>query len=560
MASVADTSLDNAIDEVRPIKVVCIGAGFSGILCGIRLPQRLSKLDLTIYEKNADFGGTWLENRYPGVGCDVPSHSYQYTFAPNPNWSMFYSGGAEIHEYLKDVAWRYDVAKYVKFQHVFQGATWNDATHQWNMKILDAQSGMAFDDTADVLIRGTGLLNKWKWPDIKGLHSFKGSLMHTANFDPTFDWTDKTVALIGAGSTGIQVLPHIQPEAKHVFHYIRGKTWISPVGYGADIGGGSNFEYTITERRNFENNPCLYLEYRHKLEAAMNQSQIVTFRGTATQKRFWEATDRFMKAKLAERPEIYESLRPPFPPGCRRLTPGPGYLEALLQKNVTFIGSGVAEVDEKSILDQQGNYHEVDAIICATGFDYTFKNATAPIIGRNGVSLDDMYTPFPQAYMGVAVPNMPNHFMFLGPASAPASGSFIPTLELVMDYIIQCISKLQMESYGWMEPTSEALQHFNVQADKYFQKTVFTYKCNSFFKGDQDEGRVSVVWPGSAAHYMKAMKNPRWEDYQYGLRREAEGNCMSWLGNGLTVAQQGKVPEVSEAMFDIKAVVSGLPA
>lgn len=128
-------------------------------------------------------------------------------------------------------------------------------------------------------------------------------------------------------------------------------------------------EYTTEERQNFANNPSFYLEYRHELEAAMNKSQVVTFRGTETQKKFWEEADKFMKAKLAEKPEIYESLLPPFPPGCRRLTPGPGYLEALLQDNVTFIGSGVVEVDHRGIRDQKGGYNEVDAIICATGFD-----------------------------------------------------------------------------------------------------------------------------------------------------------------------------------------------
>jgi cation diffusion facilitator CzcD-associated flavoprotein CzcO len=128
-------------------------------------------------------------------------------------------------------------------------------------------------------------------------------------------------------------------------------------------------EYTLEERQKFATDAGYYNKYRHKLEAAMNKSQIVTFCGTDTQMKFWEETDKFMEAKLAEKPEIYESLLPPFPPGCRRLTPGPGYLEALLQYNVTFVGSAVEAVDEAGICDSKGGYHEVDAIICATGFD-----------------------------------------------------------------------------------------------------------------------------------------------------------------------------------------------
>ncbi|VUC34755.1 unnamed protein product [Clonostachys rosea] len=526
MTRIEDSFLNVPIDQDRAIKVVCIGAGFSGILCGIRLPQKIANLDLTIYEKNDDFGGTWLEN------------NYQYTFAGNPNWSKFYSSGGEILSYLKGTAWRYDVQKYVHFQHFFKGATWNEDTSKWAIKIQNMKTGETFEDMADILIRGTGLLNKWKWPQIEGLHTFKGDLMHTANFDPAFDWSEKRVALIGAGSTGIQILPHIQPRAKKIFHYVRGKTWISPVGYGAEMGGGGNFEYSNEQRQQFAKSAASYQSYRHKLEEVMNKGQLVSIRGSDIQKQFWVEADAFMKKKLEKKPEIYKALLPSFPPGCRRLTPGPGYLDALLEDNVRFIGGGVTRVDEKGILDQLGNYHEVDAIICATGFDYTFSTQHCPIVGRNGITLDDMYKPGPQAYMGIAVPYIPNHFMFLGPASAPASGSFIPTLELVMSYIIKCIQKLQRESYSCMEPTMEALEDFNSQADKYFSRTVFSYKCSSFFKGDKDEGRVTTIWPGSATHYMRAAENPRWEDFRWKLLPEAGGNRMGWLGNGLTVAQQ----------------------
>ncbi|KAI8717009.1 hypothetical protein NCS52_00996100 [Fusarium sp. LHS14.1] len=529
---------NQAIDQPRPIKVICIGAGFSGILTAIRFPQRIPNLELTIYEKNDDIGGTWYENTYAGVGCDVPSHVYQYSFAGNPNWSKFYAGGAEIQQYLKDIAWRYDVERYVRLRHHFEKADWNETTQKWTVTVKDLKNNTTVTDTADILIKGTGILNKWKWPEIKGLQSFKGSLMHTAGWDPKFDWAEKRVALIGAGSSGIQVLPHIQSKAKHIFHYMRGKTWISPVGYAAEVGRGANRDYTAAERMDFANNPQTYMEYRHMVEGVMNKGQLSTFLGSDVQKQFWEESDAFMRRKLEKKPEIYKSLIPNFPPGCRRLTPGPGYLEALVEDNVTFIGAGIKEVTENGLFDTNGGFHEVDAIICATGFDYSWSTEDTPITGRCGITLGKMWDPCPEAYMGVTVPNIPNFFMYLGPAGAPGSGSFITMLEFVVEYIIKCVKKLQREYLSSLEPTMDAHVDFCKQADKYFEKTIFTYPCKSWFKRNNETGRIVGIWPGSSVHAQQAMENPRFEDFRYVRMQEVEQNRFNWFGNGLTVAQE----------------------
>lgn len=179
---------------------------------------------------------------------------YQLTFESNPNWSRFYAPGGEIQEYLKDVAWKYDVEKYVRFRHRFDRAEWDEKTQQWRLELTNLATNevgrvksrkeapadnnlQKITDTVDIFLKGTGFLNNWKWPDIPGIHDFKGPYMHTAKWDSSFDWTDKRVALIGAGSSGIQILPRIQPGAKHIVHFMKGKTWISPVGYGAEEGG-----------------------------------------------------------------------------------------------------------------------------------------------------------------------------------------------------------------------------------------------------------------------------------------------------------------------------------
>lgn len=225
---------DHPIDDYRPLRIVCIGAGISGILTAIRFPQRLKNIELVIYEKNPEVGGTWYENRYPGVRCDIPSASYQYTFESNTQWSEYYASGPEIQRYLLGVARKYGVHKYIKFQHHFEGATWNEQLGKWEISVNDVAGNRKFVDTCDIYVSATGILNKWKWPDIEGLSSYKGKMVHSANWDPEVDVTGKNVALIGAGSSGIQILPQIQPSAKRVDHYMSGKTWISPIGFGSE--------------------------------------------------------------------------------------------------------------------------------------------------------------------------------------------------------------------------------------------------------------------------------------------------------------------------------------
>ena len=211
--------------------------------------------------------------------------------------------------------------------------------------------------------------------------------------------------------------------------------------------------HTDEEKRTFAQDPEYYAAYCRKIEAGLNQSQLVTFRGTEIQKLFWKICQDSMQEKLKKKPEVFQSLCPQekYPPGCRRLTPGPGYLEAMVEDNVQAVTSGVVRVTENGIYDDQGTFHEVDAIIYATGFDYSFDTKSTPIIGRGGVSLQDMWEPYPKAYLSLCVPKMPNMFLFLGPNGGPAAGSFIAMLEVVVEYTIKCARKLQVEHISSME-------------------------------------------------------------------------------------------------------------
>jgi cation diffusion facilitator CzcD-associated flavoprotein CzcO len=178
---------ERALDEPRPLKVIYIGAGVSGICAAINLPKYVPNLELTIYEKNADVGGTWFENRYPGCACDIPAHSYQLSFESNPDWSSFYVGAPEILRYWQRVAEKYGVKKHMRFRRRCVEARWDEETSKWRVKLKNVDNNEIIEDVADVFVTGSGVLNEWKWPDIEGLHDFKGKLLHSANWDTDFD-------------------------------------------------------------------------------------------------------------------------------------------------------------------------------------------------------------------------------------------------------------------------------------------------------------------------------------------------------------------------------------
>ncbi|RMZ46525.1 monooxygenase [Aspergillus flavus] len=186
----------------------------------------LDFLDLTIYEKNPEVGGTWFENIYPGVACDVPVHSYQFPFAPNPAWSSYYASGKEIQEYIVSTAEKYDLKENIKFNTKLVKAIWCETQGKWKLQLQ--QGGLIIEDEADIVLDGSGVLNQWKWQEIEGLDTFKGKLLHTARWDPEYNYEGKKIAVLGNGSSGIQVIPSLQPNAAKLVNCIRHAIWTTP--------------------------------------------------------------------------------------------------------------------------------------------------------------------------------------------------------------------------------------------------------------------------------------------------------------------------------------------
>ncbi|KAK7214878.1 hypothetical protein V2G26_002881 [Clonostachys chloroleuca] len=410
----------------RPIRVIHVGAGISGICMAKFLPQMLNNASLVCYDMNNDIGGTWLENRYPGCGCDIPSVNYQFSWARNPNWTHFYSYGKEIWQYLRDVVDTHDLEKYMKLNHRVTSASWDEDKGVWNVSVTNLLTGQVFVDVAEILVNGSGVLNNWKWPEIEGLHDFKGKICHTARYDTSLDLKGKRVAVIGMGSSGIQLTAEISSYVDHLYTWIRSPTWIT-AGFAQNHAGpnGENFEYSPEQKQKFKEDPTSFLKYCKEIESELNQRFKFILNGTAESNHSLKFSTEQMKKRLNGRTDLAEKLIPTtFNVGCRRPTPGNGFLEALTRPNVTTFTQNIKKITEKGVLNVDGVEAEVDIIICATGFDTSWV-PRIPIIA-NGKNVQDIMRDRPISYLSVAVPEIPNYWMGVGPYGPLGHGSYSP--------------------------------------------------------------------------------------------------------------------------------------
>ena len=383
----------------RKLRIITVGAGMAGIMLAKKIEVNLKDVEHQVYEKYPDVGGTWLENRYPGCRCDIPSHIYQYSWAPNPNWSSYYSTAPEIWQYFKDVAVQHDLEKYIKFNHRIVGAKWNEKRAKWDLDIQKTSpedgSVITFKDECDILINSTGLFSNWKWPKVPGIEKYKGKKLHSARWDDSYDFKDKNIAVIGCGSSAIQIVPQLQPLVASLKTYIRSSTWIT-AGFGIahTDSEGQNFEYSNEQKNKLRKDPELYNRYRFDIERELNMRFRASHIESEEQKDSQVQMKELMLRRLGNDERIAKKMIPNFPVGCRRPTPGNGYLETLIASNVEVITESVEAFTETGLLDSSGREVKYDAIVCATGFDVNFK-PMYPLIGKDGADLRDAWADKP---------------------------------------------------------------------------------------------------------------------------------------------------------------------
>ena len=395
----------------------------------------------------------------------------------------------------------------------------------------------------------------------------------------SYDFSNKRIGVIGSGSSSIQIVPQLQriPGTRTTV-FARSKTWISP-SFGQQLWDKYGFEgFSIPPAiQDKFKDPEHYQKFRLSVEEDGNGIHAFTIRGTPVQTGAKEMFTEHMRERLKTKPGIFEALLPTFSPGCRRLTPGPGYLEALTQENVAFITDPITHISESAVHTRDGKSHQIDALVCATGF-HASAPPPFPVIGARGLTLEKKWSQRPISYLSHSISGFPNFFVMMGPNAAIGSGSLVTMIESVGDYIIRAVRKIQKDNIRSMNVKRERELDFLEYVDQYFEGTVFSEECNSWYKNkrdglDESKSKVTGLWPGSTLHCIEAMRSPRWEDYGYTYfgeevnsessafemdveedyqstkkrKRVANGeksaksrkrvNRLGWLGNGWSVLQ-----------------------
>lgn len=481
-----------SFEEIRHARVAIVGTGFGGIGMAARLKMKGID-DLVVFERASDVGGVWRENVYPGCACDVQSHLYSLSFAQNPKWTRSYSPQPEILAYLRDCADRFDVRRHVRFNHDVEDATWDDARQRW---VIRTSQGSY---TAEVFITAVGGLSAPAIPNLPGLQTFRGKVMHSAQWDSAYDLTGKRVAVVGTGASAIQLVPAIQPKVAKLHLLQRTPAWIMPRNDRGISGAVQRLYGSMPGAQRMVRGGIYAL--RELLAIAFVHPRIL--------KTAQKIALKHLEKQVPD-PELRRKLTPGYTMGCKRILVSDDYLPAVAQPNVELIAHGAREVREHAIVAADGTEREVDAIIFGTGFHVTDMPIGEKVRGRDGQTLAQVWRGSPKAHLGTTVAGFPNLFMLQGPNTGLGHTSVITMIESQMEHVLKALAYMEKKNLAALEPTEEAQQAFVAEVDQKMTGTVWMQGgCASWYV--DATGRNSTLWPGFTFTFKRRVErfNPR---------------------------------------------------
>ena len=480
------------MSDERPLRFVIIGAGMSGILSAIKL-QEAGFEDFTLYEKAERLGGTWRENTYPGIACDVPSHLYSYSFEPNSEWSHRFSPGDEIQAYFEGVARRYGVEGRIRCGEevtrcAFERGRWR----------LETKSGRR--DEADVVIAATGVLHHPNLPDIAGLDAFEGALFHSARWDHGVRLDGRRVGIIGTGSTAVQIVSALVDRVARLSLFQRTAQWIMPQ---------DNPAYSDGEKDEFRQHPETMRQLHENLSKLFAQgfSNAVVDAESPQMKAIEEACRANLESSVRD-PSLRERLRPSYRAACKRLIISPDFYQAIQKPNAELVTEGIERVEPGGVRTRDGRLIELDVLVLATGFRADRFVRPMHVAGPGGQSLDERWSKRPDAYLSIAVPGFPNFFMLNGPNGPVGNFSLIEVAELQMAYILQLVEPLRAGRCREISPRPEATARFEAARVEAAKRTVWTTGCRSWYLDDRG---IPAVWPWTFDRFREEMARPQLE-------------------------------------------------
>ena len=475
--------------------VAIIGTGFGGLGMAIRL-KKAGYDDIAIFEKAGDVGGCWRDNSYPGAACDVPSHLYSFSFEPKTDWSRRFAPQPEILQYLRDTADKYDVRRHIRFHSEVSAASFDEAAGQWHIELADGTA-----HRADVLVAGTGQLNRPAYPRIPGLETFAGQMFHSARWNHDYDLSGKKVAVIGTGASAIQFVPQIAPRVAELKLFQRGAAHVIPK---------PDYAYSNAARTAFGKLPGLQRLSRWATYWQLEPRAVAFTKFPQLMSPFEARFRRYLRRQVPDA-ALRQKLTPTDPIGCKRILISNDYYDSLVRPNVAVITSGITDVRPHGLVTADGEFHEVDAVILGTGFHATDLLAPMHIVGRDGVVLSDAWRSGAQAYLGMSVVKFPNLFVLYGPNTNLGHSSIVYMLEAQIGYVMQAVERLARGDVAWLDVRPDVHDRFNTEVQQRIRATVWSQDCSSWYK--TATGVNPINWPGFTFEYRRRTRRLNEADY-----------------------------------------------
>lgn len=498
MHAPATDAAPDASSEARDLDIAIIGAGFSGIGLGVNLLQS-GRRNFRIFEQNADVGGTWWSNTYPGCGCDIPSLLYSYSFAPNPDWSRAYSPQGEILDYMKGVVADAGLTGHIQLNTEVRAARWDAETERWTLVGADG----ATLARARFLFSAFGFLSKPDKSAIAGQETFKGAIFHTAEWPNDADLSGKRVAVIGTGASAIQVVPQVAPQATHLDLYQRTAPWVVP---------RRDHVYPAVLRRLFAAAPWFQRLWRGAIYWRLEANAHAFLNDTRMLNRAERIARQHIAAHIND-PALRDIVTPRFRLGCKRVLISDDYYPALARDDVTVIPQAAERLTETGVVDAEGVERPADAVVLATGFRATDPLSPLDFFGRDARSLHETWKQTPQAYLGLAAAGFPNLFFLIGPNTGLGHNSMIYMLESQLNFVMDALDRLEAENVRTVEVKPDAQAAFNDEIRAKFAGSVWESGCVSWYQSA--DGTNPTLWPSYTFDYRKRTRRMNVDDFEF---------------------------------------------
>lgn len=512
-------------DEIAPERdfhVAVIGAGMSGILVAHRLEQ--AGVSFEIIEKNADVGGTWLENTYPGCRVDSSNHVYSYSFAQRHDWPYHFSPQEVLLGYFRSCTDRFGLRDRTSFNTEVEELMWCSETLRWQISLRNANSGSRRVVHADAVISAVGQLNRPKIPDISGMSSFAGPMFHSAQWRSDVDFSGKRVAVIGTGASGIQLIPELARIAASVAVFQRTPTWLFPVPhYHQEVPSGLQWLLKTV--------PGYAQWYRFTLFWRATEGVLPScvvdptwddggFSVSASNRELRDLLTTHFEHVLADRPDLIEKVVPSYPPASKRIVLDDGsWLRTLKRDNVSLITESIDHIDHDGIMTQDGRHVDVDVIVFATGFDASNFLTPMQVKGTDGRDLHREWDGDARAFLGTTIPGFPNFFCLYGPnTNIVVNGSIIFFSECATTYILGCLEMMLKNDLSSIEVKRSVHDSFNQRIDRGNEQMAWgVATVNSWYRNSI--GRVSQNWPFSLLEFWELTRHPVMDEFDSTVRR-----------------------------------------